>query len=190
MAGRVVTAVVVAAFDERGDRGVERLMGRVGARVPPRHRPHLTLGAARVPEARVGEVCDVAAGVAAAAAPFRLELGAVGIFPQGVLWLAPRPEPELRRLQAGADAALTAAGFARAFGDQAAPDRWVAHCTLATRLDPPALGTAVTALTSGFRPVRTRVVALATILVGGRGDVGYAPLAAATEPRPAASGAG
>lgn len=187
MGERLVTAVVVAAFDEAGDRAVERLLGRVGARVPPRHRPHLTLGAVRVPEGELARVVDLAAGVAAGHAPFRLELGSLGVFPQGVLWLAPRPEPALADLQAGVDRALAGAGHERAFGAHADPDHWVAHCTLATRLDPEALGRAVTALTTGFRPVRTAVTALATILVGGRGDVGYAPL---TGPRPAASASG
>jgi len=163
------------------------MLGLVGAAVPPRHRPHLTLGAARVPAGEVGGVTEVAAAVAAAHAPFRIELASLGIFPQGVLWLAPRPEPALRALQADVDAALAAAGHERAFGAQADPAHWVAHCTLATRLDPAALGRAVTALTSGFRPVRTSVTALATLLVGGRGDVGYAALSA---PRPAASASG
>jgi 2'-5' RNA ligase len=172
---RRVTAVVVAALDERGDRAVERLLERVGARVPPRHRPHLTLGAARVPEAELGRVTDVAAAVAAAHAPFRLELASLGIFPQGVLWLAPRPEPALRDLQAGVDRALAAAGLERAFGAQADPDHWVAHLTLATGLEPAALGRAVTAVTGGFRPVRASVDGLATILVG-RGDVAHARL--------------
>ena len=196
MGERAATAVVVAAFDAAGDAAVVRLMDRVGARTPPRHRPHLTLGAVRLPEDRLGEVTDLAAAVAAGAAPFRLELASAGIFPPGVLWLGPRPGPELRGLQAAVDAALAAAGHGRAFGDQADPDHWVAHCTLATRLDPPALGRAVTALTSGFHPVRTRVAALATLLVGGRGDVALAPLTGgtgatgATAPRPAASGPG
>jgi 2'-5' RNA ligase len=184
---RVVTAVVVAALDERGDRAVERLLARVGARVPPRHRPHLTLGAARVGEGELGRVTGVAAGVAAAHAPFRVELASLGIFPQGVLWLAPRPEPALRDLQAAVDRALAGAGLERAFGTHADPGHWVAHLTLATGLEPAALGRAVTAVTGGFRPVRTSVTALATILVGGRGDVGYAPL---TGPRPAASAGG
>jgi 2'-5' RNA ligase len=187
MGERVVTAVVVAALDPAGDRGVEAMLQRVGARVPPRHRPHLTLGAARVPEGEVARVNGVAAEVAASHAPIRIELGSLGVFPQGVLWLAPRPEPALADLQAGVDRALAAAGLERAFGAHADPDHWVAHCTLATRLDPEALGRAITALTSGFRPVRTAVTALATILVGGRGDVGYALL---TGPRPAASASG
>jgi 2'-5' RNA ligase len=191
MGGRTVTAVVVAAFDDRGDRAVERLMARAGARTPPRHRPHLTLAAVRLPQDRVPEVSAVAAGVAAVTAPFPLRLASLGIFPQGVLWLAPRPEPALHALQAAVDAALAAEGHGRAFGEQGAPAHWVAHCTLATRLAPPALGTAVTAVTSGFRPVATSVAALATILVGGRGDVAHAPLAgSATAPRPAASGSG
>jgi 2'-5' RNA ligase len=187
VAERLVTAAVVAGLDGRGDRGVERLMARVGARTPPRHRPHLTLGAATVPADAVPDVAAVAAEVAAAHTPFPLDLTGVGIFPQGVLWLAPRPEPALRELQADVDRALAAAGHERAFGSHGDPAHWVAHCTLATRLDPEALGRAVTALTSGFRPVRTAVTALATILVGGRGDAGYAPLSA---PRPAASGSG
>jgi 2'-5' RNA ligase len=196
---RVVTAVVAAAFDAGGDEAVVRLMDRVGARTPPRHRPHVTLGAVRLPEDRLDEVTGVVAAVAAGAAPFRVELASAGIFvstrpptptSRGVLWLAPRPDPALRGLQAAVDAALAGAGHERAFGDQVHPDHWVAHCTLATRLDPPALGRAVTALTSGFRPVRTRVAALATILVGGRGDVAHVPLTGASAPRPAASGSG
>jgi 2'-5' RNA ligase len=187
MGERTVTAVVAAGFDAAGEERVVRLMGVVGARTPPRHRPHLTLGAAAVPEAEVAGVTAVAADVAARHAPVAVSLGSLGIFPQGVLWLAPRPDPALRALQADVDAALGAAGYPRAFGDHAHPDHWVAHCTLATRLRPDPLGRAVTALTRGFRPIEAEIAALATLLVGGRGDVA---LSALTGPRPAASGAG
>src|SRR3954447_490282 len=72
MGERLVTAVVVAALDGRGDPAGQRLMARAGARTPPRHRPHLTLGAAKVPEAGLAGVVDVAAGGA------RSEEGRVG----------------------------------------------------------------------------------------------------------------
>jgi 2'-5' RNA ligase len=184
---RTVTVVIVAAFDAAADERVVRCMGRVGARTPPRHRPHLTLGAVAVPGGTVDDVTALAADVAARHAPFRLELASIGIFPQGVLWLGPRPDPALRAVQADVDATLAAAGHGRAFGDHADPARWVAHCTLVTRLRGEPLGRAVTALTRDYRPIGAEVAALATLLVGGRGDVGYLPL---TGPRRAASGSG
>jgi 2'-5' RNA ligase len=193
-----VTAVVCAAFDDAADAAVRRLITRLaesGTRVrpTPRHRPHVTLGAAKIRPGELTDVLAVAAHVATGTAQFPVVLDHIGAFPGGgVLWLGPRPDPELHRLQRDVDAALVAAGWEPALGERGKPGRWTPHVTLATRLRPDALGPAVTTVATRFRPIRGHVAALATILVAGAGDEGLAPLAGevATAPPPAASGSG
>ena len=166
------TAVVCAAFDARLDDAVLRLVP--GGR--PRHRPHLTLGSARVDADGVGDVVDVAAGVALESQGVPMRLDSVGVFPRGgVLWLAPAPSAALSALQRAVDAALTQR-WARAFGERASPQAWVAHCTLARRLRPQQAGRAV-AVACARLPLRSgHVAALSVLLVGGSGDVALLPL--------------
>jgi 2'-5' RNA ligase len=176
-----VTAVVCAALDSAADREVRRCRHRLTAAGlpvrPPRHRPHLTLGAVRLPEADVPAVAEVAARVASAQSLFPLRLDHLGVFAQGTLWLGPRPSSALDELQAAVDAALAAAGWERAFGRQTEPAEWTPHVTLANRLTSHDLGRAVELLSAGFRPVRGAVDALAVIMVGGEGDVALTALA-------------
>jgi len=178
----MITAVVSAAFDAATDEAVlaaREIVRTTDVRRParPAHRPHLTLGAARIEPDDLPEVVDVAAEVAARHPPFRVSLAEVGVFASsGVVWLGPAPSAELPLLQRDVDAALPAAGWPRAFGEQSAPEHWVAHCTLAVRIPEPQLRTVQAAVRAQHHPVRGRIDALATILVGGRGDEGYAPL--------------
>jgi hypothetical protein len=74
------------------------------------------------------------------------------------------------------DRSLQDAGWPRTWGEHSDPTRWVAHCTLATRVPKPFLRRAKAAVRERFAPVEARIDALATILVGGHGDVGYTPL--------------
>ncbi len=180
-----VTAIVCAAFDAEADDAVlavreqARVLGvRLATR--PNHRPHVTLTGVRVDPDAVGRVVKVARGVAARHTPFVLRLGTVGGFGRsGALWLGPDRDAEierLRALQAHVDAAVGAAGLPAAFAGRSAPDGWVPHCTLATRLRPPGLREAERAVCERYVPISATVAALAVILVGACGDVALLPL--------------
>jgi 2'-5' RNA ligase len=177
-----VTAVVCAAFDAATDdavMAVRELVRVAGIELPPKppHRPHFSLAAARIDRDDLPRVLDVARTVAALHRPLPLLLTEVGRFGRaGVVWLGPAPSPELAILQRDTDAALQSAGWARAFGDRSDPAQWIAHCTLATRVPKPMLRRIQAEVSRGYRPITATVDALATILVGGSGDVGHAPL--------------
>ncbi len=181
-APRRVTAVVCAGFDPATDDAILAVREHVrsaGVRLPdhPPHRPHFSLGAARVERAELPRVFEVARGVAASHRPVSLRLVEVGRFGRaGVVWLGPAPSPDLLRLQRDVDAALQGAGWPRAFGERSDPAQWIAHCTLATRVPKPLLRRIQAEVTAGYRPIGATVDALATILVGGSGDVAHAPL--------------
>lgn len=177
------TAVVCAAFDPALDDGVRQVRERVraaGIALPdrPPHRPHLSMAAARVrPGAELDRVTAVAADVAARHRPVPVLLAEVGRFGRaGALWLGPAANPALAALQRDVHAALVAAGWASAFGEHSEPDRWVAHCTLATRVPKPQLREVQAAVAEGYQPLRGTVSGLATILVGGHGDVSWVAL--------------
>jgi 2'-5' RNA ligase len=179
----VITAVVCAAFDRATDEAIlatREVVRAAGIRLPdqPPHRPHFSLAAARVPREELPRVLEVAFGVAAQHRPFPVRLDEVGRFGRaGVVWLGPSARSGvLARLQRDVDAALQAAGWPRAFGERSDPTQWVAHCTLATRVPKPQLRNVQAAVRERYAPIAARVDALATILVGGRGDVGHAPL--------------
>lgn len=181
---RSVTAVVCAAFDADTDAAVLRVREAVrAAGIPlparPPHRPHFSLTAARVPPGEdLERVLAVVAEVAARHRQVPIVLTEVGRFGRaGALWLGPAPTPGLADLQRDVHRSLERAGWPPAFGDRSRPRSWVAHCSLATRVAKPALREVQQAVLAEFRPIRGTVDALATILVGGRGDVGYAPLA-------------
>lgn len=177
-----VTAVVCAAFDPATDEAILAVRERVrAAGVPlpdrPPHRPHFSLAAATVERERLDAVLAVAADVAERHDPVSLRLVEVGRFGRaGALWLGPAPNPSLAALQADVHAAFIAAGWPSAFGDRSEPSQWVPHCTLAVRVEKPTLRDVQGAIAGTYRQIEGTVNALATILVGGRGDVGYAPL--------------
>lgn len=177
-----VTAVVCAAFDPVIDEAVYRIRDRVraaGIALPdrPPHRPHFTLTAARVERGpELDRVVAVAAEVAAAHAPVRIALSEIGRFGRaGVLWLGPAPNRGLPALQRAVYRAAKRC-WPPAFGERSAPNLWVPHCTLATRVPKPQLRAVQAALATGYEPIRGTVDALAVILVGGRGDVAHVPL--------------
>lgn len=179
----MVTAVICAAFDRATDAALLAVRERArdaGAQLPPqpRHRPHFTLAAARIePRTEADRVCAVAGEVACAHAPIDIVLDTVGRFARaGVLWLGPSPAPALAALQGAVAAALSDAGWPPAFGQRSAPAHWVPHCTIATRLPRQRLRDVHAVLSESYQPIAGSVDALATILVGGRGDVGHAPL--------------
>lgn len=171
------TLVVCAAFDAATDAALETLRDRVAAaghRVRRAHRPHLTLTAARTDDA--DDVAAVVAGVAARHRPIPLTMRGLGGFPSGVLFVAPDGSAALRDLQR--DAHDTASRRWRpAFGRQSAPEEWVAHCTLATRLRPSDLRAL---RETPFDPFPATVDALTVIAVGGSGDLAQFSLADAT----------
>ena len=178
----MITAVVCAAFDARTDTAIlatREVVRAAGIALPdqPPHRPHFSLAAARVERDQLARILDITHTVAAQHGRLRVRLANVGRFGRaGAVWLGPAPSPQLQLLQHDVDAALQAAGWPRAFGERSDPRRWVAHCTLATRIPKPHLRRVQAAVQAQYRPIDAGIDALATILVGGRGDVGYTPL--------------
>jgi 2'-5' RNA ligase len=174
-----VTAVVCAAFDATTDEAIYAVRERVraaGIALPdrPPHRPHFSLSAARVRSEDLDAVVAVAAEMAALHGPVPVALSEVGRFGRaGVLWLGPAPNRGLPALQREVYRALRRAGWPPAFGERSAPNLWVPYCTLATRVPKPRLREVQAAIADSYRPIRGTVDALATILVGGRGDVGH-----------------
>ncbi len=179
---RQVTAVVCAAFDPAADAAilaVREIVRAAGIQLPaePPHRPHLSLGAARVTDSELPRVIDVARSIAAVHGPVPISLVEVGRFGRaGVVWLGPAPSPQLSLLQRDVDAALRTAGWPRAFGERSDPVQWIAHCTLATRVPKPLLRRVQSEIERSYRAIAATVDALATILVGGSGDVAHARL--------------
>ena len=185
MAGRrpMVTAVICTAFDEATDTAVYAVRETVrAAGVPmpdrPPHRPHFRLAAARLPRGELDRVVTVAEKLAGRHAPISLRLDEVGRFGRaGVVWLGPAARhTELDALQRDTDTALQAAGWPPAFGERSDPRRWIAHCTLATRVAKPKLREVQRAVQESYQPISARIDALAVILVGGRGDTALLPL--------------
>jgi 2'-5' RNA ligase len=178
-----VTAVLCAAFDPATDEQiylVREIVRDAGIALPerPPHRPHLTFTAARVEQGEeLDAVVAVAEEVAARHAPIPVILTEVGRFGRaGALWLGPAPTRELNDLQRDAFRSLKRAGWEPAFGERSAPRLWVAHCTLATRVPKPQLRSVQERVVAEYDPIRGTVDAVATILVGGRGDVAHSPL--------------
>jgi 2'-5' RNA ligase len=176
-----VTAVVCAAFDAALDEAVFALRDVVreaGVPLPPLppHRPHFSLSAARVPREDLDEVVAIAGEVAARHPPVPIVLTEVGRFGRaGALWLGPAPNRGLPALHKDVYRTLKRR-WPPAFGERSAPNLWVAHLTLATRVAKPLLRDVQHQLQDGYRPIRGNVDALAVILVGGRGDVAHLPL--------------
>jgi 2'-5' RNA ligase len=180
----LVTAVVCAAFDPATDAAVyavRELVRAAGVDLPPRppHRPHFSLAAARVDRgAELQRLLAVAAMASAEHAPIPVTLAHVGRFGRaGALWLGPAPNRALAGLQRDVHRALETAGWPPAFGERSAPAQWVPHCTLATRVAKPLLRELQAQVQARYQPIQGTIEALATILVGGRGDVGVVPLA-------------
>jgi 2'-5' RNA ligase len=178
-----VTAVVCAAFDAGIDEGVYALRDVVraaGVPLPPQppHRPHFSFAAARVQRgAELDRVVAVAAEVAERHEPVPIVLTEVGRFGRaGVLWLGPAATHGLPALQRDAYRSLKHAGWPSAFGERSAPNLWVPHCTLATRVAKPLLRDVQDVVQAQYEPIRGTVDALAVILVGGRGDIAHLPL--------------
>jgi 2'-5' RNA ligase len=187
----LVTAVVCAAFDPATDEEIlatREVVRAAGIALPPRppHRPHFSLAAARVDrQTELPAVVAVAAEVAAAHAPIDVALTEVGRFGRaGVVWLGPAPVPALGALQHDVANALIRGGWPPAFGQRSDPAQWVPHCTLATRIPKPQLRDVQATVRAQYQPVRGTVDALATILVGGRGDVAHALLGRNDRPQP------
>jgi len=176
-----VTAVVCAAFDAATDEAIYAVREHVreaGIALPqrPPHRPHFSLSAAGVPSEELDAVLAVAASVAARHDPIVVRLTEVGRFGRaGVVWLGPARNPALTDLQRDVHDALRAQ-WPPAFGERSAPRNWVAHCSLATRVSTPKLRDVQAALAGVYEPITGSIDALATILVGGRGDVGHVRL--------------
>jgi 2'-5' RNA ligase len=178
-----VTAVVCAAFDPPTDAAIYAVREQVraaGISLPdrPPHRPHFSLAAARVEQGdELERVIAVTAEVAVRHEPVPVALTEVGRFGRaGALWLGPAPNRGLPALQRDVHRSLKRAGWESAFGERSAPNLWVAHCTLATRVPKPRLREVQSAVAEGYQPIRGTVDALAVILVGGRGDIAHLPL--------------
>jgi hypothetical protein len=117
-----------------------------------RHRPHVSLAAARrlEPDAVVSALAGVSVGVG-----LRLELDFVGQFVGRVLWLGVVPSPELLSVHREVHSRLVAGGVA--IWDLYQPGRWVPHCTLSMRVPNPLMGAAVQRCLE-FLPISATVV--------------------------------
>lgn len=145
-----MTAAVELLFDERLEnrvRGLWRRLAALGISTPdqwpgPKRRPHISLAVCDSLEPSHGEELARAAAPVAGV-PIRME--AAGWFSGGVFYLAPAWSTELTSTQA----ALWERVSSWSVGPwpEYEPGRWVAHCTLATRLDPALLSPALTAVT-------------------------------------------
>src|SRR5579875_1917552 len=170
-------AVVCAAFDAATNARIAELRALIrslGGKSPttPAHRPHLTLSAANVEDPE--QIIRLTRRVARRHEPFRLRMLSVGTFGRGdVVFLAPRLSPGLRELQVDAYEALVRAGHEPAFAGQSNPREWRPHCTIARRMTPDLLAE----VQAQFRPFNFTIEGIATIRVGGHGDLGYEPLA-------------
>jgi 2'-5' RNA ligase len=177
-----VTAVVCAAFDAAVDDAVYALRDAVrsaGVPLPPRppHRPHFSLTAARVAKDEVDQVVAVAGEIAARRAPVPIVLTEVGRFGRaGALWLGPAPNRGLPALHKDVYRSLKRV-WPPAWGERSAPNLWVPHLTLATRVAKPLLRDVQRTIEQDYQPIRGTIDALAVILVGGRGDIAHLPLA-------------
>ena len=180
-AAGTVTAVVCAAFDAAIDDAVYALRDVVraaGVPLPARapHRPHFSLSAARVPNNELPDVVATATEVAARHQPVPIALTEVGRFGRaGALWLGPAANRGLPALHKDAYRTLKRR-WPPAFGERSAPNLWVPHCTLATRVAKPLLRDVQATIERDYQPIRGTIDALAVILVGGRGDVAHLPL--------------
>jgi 2'-5' RNA ligase len=176
-----VTAVICTAFDDATDEAVyavREVVRSAGISLPPRppHRPHFSLSAARVPKDEIDAVVAVAAGVAVRQPPVPIVLTEVGRFGRaGALWLGPAPNRGLPALHKDVYRSLKRT-WPPAWGERSAPNLWVPHLTLATRVAKPLLRDVQRVVQDGYQPIRGSVDALAVILVGGRGDVAHLPL--------------
>ena len=177
-----VTAVLCAAFDPATDEAIYAVRDQLralGVPLPdrPPHRPHFTLTAARVTRgAELDHVLATAREVAARHEPIPIVLTEVGRFGRaGVLWLGPARNRGLPALQRDAYRTMKAR-WPAAFGERSSPNLWVPHCTLVTRMAKPQLRELEQQIAAAYTPITGQVAGIATILVGGRGDVDLALL--------------
>ena len=127
-------------LDQGADRRIRRLWDAMEESGVPslrdltygKHRPHISLVAARTLDGR--KVAD-ALDAFDVAPPLRVELDFVGLFRGRVLWLGPAPTTELIAHHAAVFGRLVAAGIT--VFDEYRPGAWVPHCTLSMRVPHP-----------------------------------------------------
>ena len=177
-----MTAVLCAAFDPATDEAIYAVREQVramGVPLPerPPHRPHLTLTAARVTRGdELDLVVETAREIATRHLPVPIALDEIGRFGRsGVLWLGPARNQGLPALQRDCYRTMKAI-WPPAFGERSSPNLWTPHCTLATRVSKPRLREIQDAVASSYAPITGCVSGVATILVGGQGDIALAPL--------------
>ena len=117
-----------------------------------RHRPHVSLAAARRLAPDV--VADALSGVAVGAG-LTLDLDFVGQFVGRVLWLGVVPSVELLAHHRAVNARLAEAGVE--VWDLYRPGKWVPHCTVSLRVPNPMMGAAVRRCLEVL-PIRATVV--------------------------------
>jgi len=145
-------------FDDATEYAVRNMWQRIAdAGVAVRgltgYRPHITLA--------VYDVADIAAYetglvlVAAAMTLFPIHMDSLGIFPEtGVVFLAPRMSHTLFSLHRAVLQALDGPDKPSVIAEHLLPDLWVPHCTLAGRLTPQQLLTAIDTCQRDWAPIR------------------------------------
>ncbi|WP_433298779.1 2'-5' RNA ligase family protein [Actinoplanes sp. CA-030573] len=124
----------------------------MGSLLAQKHRPHVSLAAART--LAPAEVVAALSGMRVAR-EMTLDLDFVGQFLGRVLWLGVVPTAELLEHHRRVHEGLVAGGVE--VWDLYGPGRWVPHCTISMRVPNPKMGAAVRRCLE-FLPIRATVV--------------------------------
>jgi 2'-5' RNA ligase len=156
---------IVLLFDAESTRAIRRCWRLLEAAGIPsleslthrRHEPHVSLVVAD--EIAMGGWVDVLRAGFFPADPMRIELGPVGVFPGGWLYLG------VNGLPASSHARLIAAlgGDANGVWDHYLPENWVPHCTLAGDLSEHQSASAIEVLSSVPLPTTTSIMSAALV---------------------------
>ncbi len=125
------------------------------------HRPHVTLVGYEVDRAERyrSALAEFALGVA----PFSIELGHLGVFPDaGVVFLAPTVNQGLLAVHRALVERF--AGLAPMKHDQLLPDRWVPHCTLVIGADPSESARVVALCQDAWKPITGTVEGIGALV--------------------------
>jgi len=125
------------------------------------HRPHITLAGYEIDRAERyrSTLTDFALGIA----PFSIELGHLGVFPDaGVVFLAPTVNQRLLAMHRALVERF--AGLPPMKHDHLLPDRWVPHCTLVIGADPATSVRVVALCQDAWKPITGTVEGIGALV--------------------------